>query len=323
MTEALIRNIHLAAGVLHLASVVTLSLLSSQVQPAITYAVRVRWAGNGTCTADERCVAEPWLSQMAELHLLRICIAFGSVTVASHVMQAFAAKKVAKWSSGAAYNPLRWLEYSISAPLMYVTIAAISGVYGDYALWIAAVAMWSVMLVGGVAEFTYKSIPPATITRIAEIAPAATTLYSTSLVLFASTWAPIFGSLTTVNKDPLRSSTMPDIVYVIVSFMFLVYFSFAVAFYVCSMTKTFNGKIINGVYAEVIYTSLSLVSKVALHWFVWNAVLGQDAMLDRGSGGVSASALDTTTGLAVAGGAVGLGIAFAIACTAYVKRKHH
>lgn len=258
---------------------------------------------------------------MAELHLLRICIAFGAVTVTGHVLQAFAAEKLAMWAVGAAFNPLRWLEYSITAPLMYVTIAAISGVYGDYALWLGCVAMWSVMLVGAVSEHLFRLVPPGTLRAAASRAPAASALYGTALVLFASTWAPVFGSIATVNQDPLRTSTMPDIVYVVVGFMFLVYFSFAVAFLVCSVVKAVRGTLISGVHAEVVYTSLSLISKVALHWLVWNAVLGQDARLDRGTGGASASSLDMRTGFAVAGGALVLGVAFMAASSVYVRRS--
>lgn len=317
-TTGVIRNIHLAAALLHTASVVTLAVLASPVQPMITYAVRVRWAGNGTCTADSQCTAEPWISQMAELYLLHICIAFGAVTVAGHVLQAFSAQKIAIWTVAVSYNPLRWLEYSISAPLMYVTIAAISGVYGDYALWIGCVAMWAVMLVGAVSEYLLKPVPPST--NVIGLAPAAVVLYGTALVLFAVTWAPIFGSIATVNKDPLRSSTMPDIVYVVVSFMFLVYFSFAIAFVFCSMFKTVKGHRITGIESEIVYTSLSLISKVALHWLVWNAVLGQDARLDRGTGGASASNIDMSTGFSVAGGAFALGVAFMTAAVVYARR---
>lgn len=319
-TVPVLRNIHLLAAALHLASVIALTALSTAVQPAVTYAVRVRWAGNGTCSATDKCVAEPWLSRMTELHLLRICVAFGAVTVASHVMQAFAAAKVARWSVGAAYNPLRWLEYSISAPLMYVTIAAISGVYGDYALWVGATAMWAVMLNGGVAELLFRGVGASDLRSVPTKAPAATALYAVSLLLFASTWAPVFGSLSTVNRDPLRTSTMPDIVYVVVGFMFCVYFSFAVAFVACSMTKSVRGRLVTGLQAEIVYTSLSLISKIALHWFVWNAVLGQDARLDRGTGGASVSSLDTETGFAVAGGALGLGVVFAVAVSVYASR---
>ena len=320
-TVPVIRNIHLAAAVLHVASVVALASLASTVQPTITYAVRVRWAGNGTCTSDSRCVAEPWISQMAELHLLRICIAFGAVTVAGHVMQAFAARRVAMWAVGAAYNPIRWLEYSISAPLMYVTIASISGVYGDYALWVGAVAMWSVMLVGAVSEYLFKRVPPTSLSGVVAAAPAASALYGTSLVLFAATWAPVFGSIATVNQDPLRTSTMPDIVYVVVGFMFLVFFSFAVAFVFCSVVKTVRGSPISGLQSEIIYTSLPLISKVALHWLVWNAVLGQDSRLDRGTGGAGGSNLDMQTGFTVAGGAFALGVAFMVCATVYARRS--
>jgi hypothetical protein len=260
---------------------------------------------------------------MTELHLLRICIAFGAVTVVGHVLQAFAAEKLARWSVGFAFNPLRWLEYSISAPLMYVTIAAISGVYGDYALWIGAVAMWAVMLVGAVSEHLFRHAQPGSIVGVITQNAAASSLYGTALVLFAATWSPVFGSLVTVNRDPLRTSTMPDIVYVVVGFMFCVYFSFAVAFVACSIVKTFWGRRVSGIYAEVVYTSLSLISKVALHWLVWNAVLGQDARLDRGAGGASATNLDMQTGFTVAGGAFALGVAFMIAASYYVQRSLH
>jgi hypothetical protein len=114
---------------------------------------------------------------------------------------------------------------------------------------------------------------------------------------------------------------MPDIVYVVVGFMFLVFFSFAVAFVFCSVVKTVRGSPISGLQSEIIYTSLSLISKVALHWLVWNAVLGQDSRLDRGTGGAGGSNLDMQTGFTVAGGAFALGVAFMVCATVYARRS--
>lgn len=318
-----------AAAILHLASVGTLLAIASSIDPTSTYAVRIRWAkvGNPTveCSPSHPCVKEPWLASISELNLLEVCTAFGLITVSSHILQAACAKKVAKWATavGAAYNPLRWLEYSVTAPLMFVAIAVLCGVAGDYTLWTTATSLWAVMLTGGVAEALYSRAtrpPHETFLACWACDTHAAILYGVGVVLLAAAWAPIFGSLTAVNDDPNRTSTMPDVVYAIVGFMFAVYACFAVAFIACSVLRRVGPYTIDGLQAEICYNALSLVSKIALHWLIWTAVLMQDSRLSE----QPTNDDNLAVAYAAMGGAVFLGVAFAVAsCIAAKKSRYN
>ena len=317
-----IRNLNLAAFTIHAASSVVLVSVSNPVAPATLYGVRTRWvSSNGTCTGTERCVSEPWLVQMGSVNLLDVCIGFGLITAGYHLLQAVFASTIARLTVGSAYNPVRWLEYSVTAPLMFVVISVLCGIQSDYLVWVSAVGMWSVMLVGGVAEGMYRSGGhPATLFAGAVGSPEGLVLFLAAASLCGALWAPIFGALTSVNKDPLRTSSMPDVVYVIVGMMFGVYALFPCVFVVCSMRRSFFGIRVDGVTAEVAYNSLSLIAKVALHWLLWTAVVMQDDRLDRTGSGRPRQTTSSSIYVAAAVSVV-VGIVFFGASLAYVKRS--
>ena len=321
-TTDVIRTINLAAFTLHAASAVVLLSVSSAIAPATLYGVRNRWASeNGTCSAAEKCVTEPWIIQMGSINLLDVSVGFGLITAGYHLLQAVCAPTIARLTAGPAYNPVRWLEYSITAPLMFVVISVLCGVLSDYLVWVSAAGMWSVMLVGGIAERLYRDAPtPPSYWAGALGSYEGLGLFCTASVLCGALWTPIFGALTSVNKDPLRTSSMPSVVYVIVGIMCAVYALFPVTFVVCSMRRSFFGRRIDGITAEVVYNSLSLIAKVALHWLLWTAVVMQDERLDRTGTGAAGSS--TPGGVYVAAGvSVGLGILFLVVSLVYVKRS--
>lgn len=317
-----IRNLNLAAFTIHAVSSVVLVSVSNPVAPATLFGVRTRWvSSNGTCTGTERCVSEPWLVQMGAVNLLDVCIAFGLITAGYHLLQAAFASTVARLTVGSAYNPIRWLEYSVTAPLMFVVISVLCGIQSDYVVWVSAVGMWSVMVIGGVAEGLYRSGgQPASLYAGAVGSPEGLVLFLAASTVCGVLWAPIFGALTSVNKDPLRTSSMPDVVYVIVGVMWGVYALFPCVFVVCSMRRSFWGRRIDGITAEVAYNPLSLVAKVALHWLLWTSVVMQDERLDRTGRGRPAQTVSTSIYVA-AGASLLVGILFFVISLAYVKRS--
>ena len=162
--------------------------------------------------------------------------------------------------------------------------------------------MWGVMFVGGVAESLYSAVPKGGYKRSAE----GLVLFAVQLAVFATLWVPVFSSLRDVGRDAYAASEMPDVVYLIVGAMCAVYSSFAVAFFVCTVLGWGSW-----VKSEVVYTSLSLTSKILLHWLVWYAVFSQSTMVKQEGGAPVSDASDLSTAGAIAGGAVLLGVVFA------------
>ena len=313
--EDVLRHINLGAFTLHALSAVLLLALSSRVEPVTLYGVRTRWvSSNGTCSSSTKCVSEPWLIQMGSLNLLDICVGFGLITAGYHLLQAFFAAEIARLTVGPAYNPVRWLEYSITAPLMFVVISVLCGTQSDYLVWVSAVGMWAVMLIGGVAEGLYRASP---------CSAEGLALFGAASALYVGLWAPIFGALSSVNADPLRTSSMPDVVYVIVGFMCFLYTLFPVAFVACSIRRSVCGRAIDGITAEVVYNGLSLVAKIALHWQLWAAVVMQDERVDRTGGSVRSGSSSNSTSTAVyvaAGVSVVIGLIFCGVSLVYIKK---
>ena len=303
LVAAPLKLMHLVAAVLHAASTIVLAQIPVTVPVRETLGVRQRWnpANSSVTCADEACIAEAYLRRVAELDLLELSVAFGAVTAASHALQVGIPTRVNFRST--AFNPIRWAEYSIPAPLMFIVISVVCGILEDNLLWVSAASMWGVMFVGGVAESLYSAVPKGGgYKRSAE----GLVLFAVQLAVFATLWVPVFSSLRDVGRDAYAASEMPDVVYLIVGAMCAVYSSFAVAFFVCTVLGWGSW-----VKSEVVYTSLSLTSKILLHWLVWYAVFSQSTMVKQEGGAPVSDASDLSTAGAIAGGAVLLGVVFA------------
>lgn len=295
---------HLVAAVLHAASTIVLKQVSVTVPVRETLGVRQRWnpVNSSVTCADEACIAEAYIRRVAEVDLLELGVAFGAVTAASHVLQLGIPLQIMWGNRGTAYNPIRWAEYSITAPLMFIVISVVCGILEDNLLWVSATSMWGVMFVGGVAESLYNNVNKGGYKR----SPQGLALFAVQFAVFVTLWVPIFSSLRDVGRDEYAVSEMPDVVYLIVGVMCAVYSSFAAAFFVCTVLGRGSW-----IMSEVVYTSLSLTSKILLHWLVWYAVFSQSTMVKQESGAPVSDTSNLKTAGAIAGGAVLLGVVFA------------
>ena len=174
-------------------------------------------------------------------------------------------------------HPLRFIEYSLSSPLMLVAIALLCGIFEQYALIGIFVAMFACNILGMLAEHLASMKPKqktdeedrllksldtmaktehATITWIAHVA---------GWVCVIGAWLPIFIAFSLGNSEGTESA--PDFVYVIVATMFILFNTFGI-----------NQLLeISGVYghetAELVFIMLSLTSKSLLGWLIFANVL--------------------------------------------------
>lgn len=174
-------------------------------------------------------------------------------------------------------HPLRFIEYSISSPLMVIAIALLSGIFEHYALLGVFFAMFSCNILGLLAEHLASMKPKEktdeedrllrnvdagmrsehlTVTWIAHVA---------GWVCVIGAWLPVLSAFSLGNSEGTVAA--PDFVYVIIATMFILFNSFGI-----------NQLLeLSGVYghetAELVYITLSLTSKSLLGWMIFANVL--------------------------------------------------
>lgn len=178
-------------------------------------------------------------------------------------------------------NPLRFIEYSISASIMLMIIALINGVVDIHLLFCIAVLTASCQLCGLVVEY------------IDDIAMKWINHMNGWLTFCAAYWCITRAYLSSVEYS---DASPPDFVYVIVLMLFLLYasFGFVQFFELICMTKSldygcckfFECKTdskwcpscrkeskCNPMYKEMVYVILSLGAKMVLGWILFVNVL--------------------------------------------------
>ena len=174
-------------------------------------------------------------------------------------------------------HPLRFIEYSLSSPLMLVAIALLCGIFEQYALIGIFLAMFSCNILGLLAEHLASMKPKEktdeedrllrsldnraqqehlTVTWIAHVA---------GWLCVIGAWLPILVAFSVSNSEGTESA--PDFVYVIIATMFILFNTFGI-----------NQLLeLSGVYghetAELVYIMLSLTSKSLLGWLIFANVL--------------------------------------------------
>lgn len=147
-------------------------------------------------------------------------------------------------------NPWRWTEYSLSATLMMIVIAQLSAVYDLDALVVISILTPLLMYIG---HLTEQYTDP----KLAKI------LFVIGCVILLSIW--IFPASSFI--DAIQSSTRnpPNVVYVIVVLMFILFSSFGVVNFL-HINNRDNAQSIfsNFMTIETLYIILSLVSKSLL-----------------------------------------------------------
>lgn len=175
-------------------------------------------------------------------------------------------------------HPLRFIEYSISAPLMLIAISLLCGVFDLYALIGIGVLCSVCQMFGLLAEYL-AAIPKvkekagdeetALLKRI-ETQQETINMYVwiahiAGWICILGSWIPIFASFLVSNSQ--SETKAPEFVYAIVISMFIMFNLFG-------FNQLFE---LSGFYsheqAEVTYIMLSLIAKTLLGWMIFANVL--------------------------------------------------
>ena len=177
-------------------------------------------------------------------------------------------------------NTMRWVEYSISAPIMVIVIAVLLGQMDIIALFLLAICTSVLMLFGFLHERIYlqANSPQDLESLIPHIA---------GWILFTLTWTalgvPFFLSLALSEAKP------PPAILVVVYAVFFVMLSFFASFGVAQTAHTFAAtrrpmsvrKLVKVHFvAEISYNVLSLASKTTLGVLLYLGVRARDRALN-------------------------------------------
>ncbi len=156
----------------------------------------------------------------------------------------------------AGINPARWYEYSISASIMIVLIAMLTGIEEASALVAIFGANAAMILFGLLME---RSNPPGK--------PVDWRPFIYGSVIGAVPWIAITIQLATAEAN---TGTVPGFVYAIFATLLVLFFSFAVN---QALQYRGNGRWSDYLFGERMYLILSLVAKSALAWQVFGSTL--------------------------------------------------
>eukprot|EP00127_Corallochytrium_limacisporum_P001528 Clim_evm7s64 gene=Clim_evmTU7s64 len=153
-------------------------------------------------------------------------------------------------------NPLRWIEYSISASIMAVSIAALVGIYDIHTQFLIGAGQAICMLLGLVVEYLpFRGTGANTGT-----APALyVSIRKQGIVLF---WVAAFSSglaWLVIACYFLEDTGVPDFVYAVFIGTAIAFFAFPINFWLYTFRESYNFY-----RAEVVYIFLSYIAKTYL-----------------------------------------------------------
>jgi hypothetical protein len=163
-------------------------------------------------------------------------------------------------------NPLRFVEYSISASIMLVCIGLLTGIRSENEIIAIAVLCSLCQLFGLIAEITTQQI----IRTLCHVAGWVSLMTSYGIIWLYYGIANYQGG----QRDPPQSA--PDVVHIVVTFLFVLFNSFGIVqtTQMCCRgnKKSFWFKWV-GQESELSYVFLSLVAKTLLGWLIYSNVL--------------------------------------------------
>lgn len=267
-----LRTCNIAAGILHAVSfvasiVVTLFVLDDSVQTQLTTDFRVFNA-----TADGPPQAGPFAARLEVLgyyQLVWVLLPFPFITAAFHLAIAFVPAlnaRYTQWTLAEGRNPLRWLEYSLSASLMTWVICAIAGLTNVFQLAIVGVVL-NVAL-------QYTGYQMEVSNALAKRRNRAAVRWEPLIVgwlIFAAQWTLIwwYFFVTLASERPDTVPGPPWYVYTVVIGLFVQYaaFGFVHVGHFCGVTRRFRSAYL----LEVGFITLSFTTKLFL---TWNLLIG-------------------------------------------------
>jgi Heliorhodopsin len=264
-------RLNVAAFILHLATFIA-ALVVSIIFASQSFQTEVTSDFRGYAVAPVGPpAAGPFASMLRSLgfyQLIWINLPFPLITALFHALIAFDLRnQYNQWVFAEGRNPLRWIEYSITASLMTWTILQLSGVTNIFLLVIVGIVGNVVLQLQGYLMEVLNQRPP-----IKNNTTAVTTNWIPMLsgwLLFLGQWSVIFAYFFSAlaSPRPPTAEQVPWFVYSIVIGLFIQFALFGLVqwfHYADFAKKWFNGFFSSGYGYEVCYIVLSLTSKVFL-----------------------------------------------------------
>jgi hypothetical protein len=259
-----LKRFNVAAGVLHSVSFVGILILASwsqsqgdTFQAEVTTDFRV-YADGGTGPLTTSLVS------LGTYPLIWIEVPFSLITAIFHFIIAY---DVRTWTSYTRLalqeerNPLRWIEYSITASLMTWVILQLSGITNIFMLLVVGVVMNAALQCTG--HFMEVLNTPSQIKRRGGKINWLPTV--AGWVIFATQWSVIFGYFFTAVTS--ASDDVPWFVWTVVIGLFGMFSAFGFVQLFHYRRWKFL-RLDTGYGAEMAFVVLSLVSKVTLDWIL-------------------------------------------------------
>lgn len=180
--------------------------------------------------------------RQGSIHILPFVVLPGIVSAIGHWVLGFTDNDIPRTG----VNRIRWIDYSVSSPLMIIGISLLCGVANTWILVSIAFMQSFLMLSSLYIENDGNSVLPVLIMA----------LYYGVVV-----WGPVFQALD--NNNP------PAFVDAIVTTMFLLFGSFGVVYLLARIGFYPPPK------TEVLYAVLSVVAKLMLQWLVYGGIAGK------------------------------------------------
>ncbi len=244
-----LKSFNLAMGVLHFLQALLMVALSRDAP----WTIEARWLEFDEVARELVPVTET----LVEIQLAPLVALFLFISAAAHFLISTVLFERYKNHLKKHINPYRWYEYSISASVMIVIIAMLTGIY-DIALLIALFVLVAVMNLTGLLMEKHNQLTDET----------DWTSYVIGCIAGAAPWVVIgiyFGGSIIAG-----AGDVPNFV-IAIYFSLLVFFNlFAVNMY---LQYKKIGKWKDYLYGERMYVVLSLVAKSALAWQVFFGTL--------------------------------------------------
>ncbi|MEO6513467.1 MAG: heliorhodopsin HeR [Candidatus Saccharimonadales bacterium] len=210
-------------------------------------------------SAAGHVVLAPATHVLFNLNLAYLVATFFFLSALAHLLMAAWYRRRYEVELKQGKNRLRWFEYSLSASVMLVGIAILSGIYDAGSL-LLIFALVAVMNLCGLVMETHNSL-----TKRGKVNWLS---YWIGCIAGIVPWLVIAGAIIAANI--YGSGNIPGFVYGIYISMFLFFTSFAVNMY---LQYKKQGKWASYYYGERGYMVLSLVAKSVLAWQVFAGAL--------------------------------------------------
>jgi hypothetical protein len=200
---------------------------------------------------------EPASVVLFEVNIAIMIAAFFFISAFAHLSVATFGRKSYEKNLKKGMNKVRWYEYSVSASIMIVLIAMLSGIF-DIGTLMAVFGLTAVMNLLGLAMEVHNQ----TTTKTNWLT------YNIGVVAGIIPWFVIGAALYTAEVS--ANGDVPGFVYAIYASLFLFFNTFAINM-ILQYKKV--GKWSDYLYGERTYIILSLVAKSALAWQIYAGTL--------------------------------------------------